>query len=149
MNTRPLMELRLATAPTQQLGAGPHGVRTTFPITGGDFAGERVRGVVVPGGADWVLRRPDGVLEVDLRITLETHDGALIHLTFQGLRHDGPQAKAAVDRGALPDPTSYYFRTLPRFETADPRYLFLNRLLAVGRGEIRAGGPVHLIDEIL
>ncbi len=26
-----------------------------------------------------------------------------------------------------------YLRTLPRFETADARYSFLNRLLAVGR----------------
>ena len=42
-----------------------------------------------------------------------------------------------------------YFRTVPRFETAAPRYVFLNRLLAVGTAEIRAEGPVHLIEEIL
>jgi hypothetical protein len=38
---------------------------------------------------------------------------------------------------------------LPRFETAASQYAFLNRLLAVGKGEIRAEGPVHLIEEIL
>ena len=43
----------------------------------------------------------------------------------------------------------HYLRTLPRFETAAPKYAFLNRLLAVGIGEIRPEGPVHAIEEIL
>ena len=42
-----------------------------------------------------------------------------------------------------------YFRTVPRFEAAAAKYAFLNRLLAVGAAEIRADGPVHLIEEIL
>jgi hypothetical protein len=149
LNSRPLMTLRLTTAPTQELGAAPRGRRVTFPITGGDFEGARLRGAVLPGGSDWTVLRADGVLELDLRITLRTDDAALIHMTFEGLRHDSPQAKAALERGEIADPASYYFRTFPRFETAAPRYDFLNKLLAVGVGELRAGGPVHVIDEIL
>ena len=136
MRSRPLITLRLSTAATQSIGAGPHGTRFTFPITGGSFDGDRLRGKVLPGGDDWVVKRADGVLELDLRITLETDDGALIHMTFEGIRDDGA-------------PGAPYFRTLPRFETADAKYSFLNRLLAVGTGEIRAGGPVHMIEEIL
>jgi hypothetical protein len=130
------MRLRLNTAPTQQFGAGPHGTRVTFPIIAGAFEGDRLRGKVLPGGDDWTVERPDGVVELDLRITLETDDDALIHMTFAGLRDD------AAPGGA-------YFRTLPRFETAAPRYSFLNRLLAVGKGEASDEGPVHVIDEIL
>jgi hypothetical protein len=130
------MTLRLSTASTQEIGAGPHGTRLTFPITGGLFDGDRLRGKVLPGGGDWVVKRADGVLELDLRITLQTDDGALVHMTFEGIRDDRA-------------PGAPYFRTLPRFETADPRYDFLNRLLAAGTGEISAGGPVHLIEEIL
>ena len=136
MRSRPLMTLRLSAAPTQNVGAGPHGTRLTFPIIGGGFEGDRLRGKVLPGGGDWVLKRPDGVLELDLRITLATDDGALIHMTFEGIRDDGAQGAP-------------YFRTLPRFETADTKYAFLNRLLAVGVGEIGADGPVHAIEEIL
>jgi Protein of unknown function (DUF3237) len=136
MRSRPLTTLRLSTAPTQLVGDGPHGIRLTFPITGGVFDGDRLRGKVLPGGDDWVIKRPDGVLDLDLRITLETDDGALIHMTFQGIRDDGA-------------PGAPYFRTLPRFETADARYSFLNRLLAVGTGEISSEGPVHVIEEIL
>ena len=136
MRSRSLMTLRLSTAPTQNVGAGPRGTRLTFPVIGGSFEGGRLRGKVLPGGGDWVLKRPDGILELDLRITLETDDGALIHMTFEGIRDD-------ATKGAP------YFRTLPRFETADTKYSFLDRLLAVGEGEIGADGPVHVIEEIL
>ena len=51
MQTRALMTLRLNTAPTQDIGAGPHGTRVTFPITGGSSEGDRPRGKV-PGGDD-------------------------------------------------------------------------------------------------
>jgi hypothetical protein len=136
MRSRPLMTLRLSTAPTQNVGAGPHGTRLTFPITEGVFDGDRLRGKVLPGGDDWVVKRADGVLELDLRITLETDDGVLIHMTFDGIRDDRA-------------PGAPYFRTLPRFETADAKYSFLNRLLAVGTGEIGADGPIHVIEELL
>jgi len=132
MNARPLMRLRFTTAPTAQIGQTPHGTLTIFPITGGSFDGERLRGRVI-GGADWVTAAADGTFELDLRVTLETDDGALIHMTFTGVRDDA----------------THYFRTLPRFETAAPQYAFLNRLLAVGIGEIQADGPVHVIEEIL
>jgi len=136
MRTRPLMTLRLHTAPTQALGAVAHGSRVTFPIMGGSFDGERLRGKVLPGGDDWTVKRADGVMELDARLTLETDDGALIHMTFVGLRYDEP-------------PSTLHLRTFPRFETASPRYAFLNRLLAVDAGELSADGPVHVIDEIL
>ena len=135
MNTRPLITLCLTTAPVVTLGATPQGERTIWPVTGGTFEGDRLRGKVLRGGWDWVTLRGDGVTELDLRITLETDDGALVHMTLAGMRDD-------VDgRG--------YFRTLPRFETAGAKYFFLNRLIAVGTGQIGAGGPVHVIEEIL
>src|SRR5439155_17344297 len=97
--------------------------RRIWPITGGMFEGERLRGRVLAGGADWTTLRSDGVLELDLRITLETDDGALVHMTFFGLRDD------VAGRG--------YFRTIPRFETAAPRYAVLNRVIAVGYESIK------------
>src|SRR3989442_7636730 len=131
MTSRPLMTVNIAAAPPQKLGTVPHGIRSIVPVTGGDFAGPRLRGKVLPGGSDWLLLRADGVLEVDLRITLETDDHALISMTFQGLRHGD------------------YFRTLPRFETSAEPYAFLNRIVSVGVGEARADGAVHRIEAIL
>ena len=131
MNARPLMR-HLTIAANEQVGATPHGVLSIFPITGGSFEGERLRGTVL-SGADWVTAAPNGTFELDLRLTLETDDGALIQMTFSGVRDDA----------------NHYFRTLPRFETAAPKYAFLNRLLAVGVGESQPDGPVHTIEEIL
>jgi Protein of unknown function (DUF3237) len=136
VRSRPLMTLRLTTAPTQTIGAGPRGTRVTFPITGGSFEGARLRGVVLPGGDDWTVKRPDGVMELDLRITLKTDDGALIHMTFEGIRDEGTPGRP-------------YFRTLPRFEAAETTYAFLNRLLALGTGQLGADGPVHAIEELI
>ena len=149
MNSRPLMTLRIAAAPPQELGAVPHGTRSIIPVTGGDFEGPRLRGKVLSGGGDWLLLRSDGVLELDLRVTLETDDHALIHMTFQGLRHGPPDVIAALGRGEAIDPARYYFRTLPKFETATDKYAYLNRIITVGVGEVRPDGAIHTIDEIL
>ena len=133
IETRPLMVLRLATSAVEAIGSTPEGTLTIFPITGGSFEGERLRGKVLAGGGDWVTTRTNGMMTLDLRIALETDDGNLIHMTFTGIRDDA----------------NSYFRTVPRFETAAPRYAFLNRLLAVGTADIRPEGPVHVIEEIL
>jgi hypothetical protein len=133
INSRPLMVLRLETSATQDIGSTPQGALTIFPVTGGSFEGERLRGKVLAGGGDWVTAHSNGTLTVDLRVTLETDDKGLIHMMFTGVRDDA----------------NHYFRTVPRFETAAPKYAFLNRLLAVGIGEIRPEGPVHIIEEIL
>ena len=133
IESRALMVLRLATSATEDIGSTPEGMLTIFPVTGGSFEGERLRGKVLAGGGDWVRARADGTLALDLRVTLETDDGGLIYMTFSGVRDDA----------------NGYFRTVPRFQTAAPKYAFLNRLLAVGIGAIRPDGPVHLIEEIL
>jgi Protein of unknown function (DUF3237) len=149
MKSRPLMTVRIAASPAQKFGTGPHGVRMMFPVTGGDFEGPRLRGRILPGGGNWVLLRSDGVLELDLRITLQTDDGVLIYMTFVGLRHGPPDAVAALGRGEEVDPSTYYFRTVPRFETAAPKYDFLNRLLAIGISQTRPTGAEHEIEELL
>jgi hypothetical protein len=150
MNTRPLMTRRVRVAAPQNVGDVPQGTRRIAPLTGGDFEGPRLRGVVVPAAsADWLLLRRDGVLELDLRVTLLTHDGALISVTSFGLRHGPPDVMAALGRGEPVDPAQYYFRTTPRFQTAHPACAFLNRLITVAKGDRRPEGPIYAIDEVL
>ncbi len=135
MKSRPLMTVRIEAGEAQKFGKVPHGVRTMVPVTGGDFEGPRLRGKILPGGGDWLLLRSDGVMEFDLRITLQTDDGALIYMTFVGLRHGD-------------DPSSY-FRTTPRFESAAAKYDFLNRLICISVSQKLPTGAVHEIEEIL
>ena len=150
MKTRLLLTLHVQVAAAQNIGAVPHGTRRTVPLAGGHFEGPLVRGTLLPGaGADWLLVRPDGVLELDFRATLETHDGALISMKSFGLRHGPPQVIAALGRGEAVDPASYYFRTTPRFQTTHPAYAFLNHLVTVASGDRRAEGPIYTVHEVL
>src|SRR5256885_3568896 len=136
MNTRLLMTLRVTVAAPQIIGAVPHGTRRTAPLSGGSFEGPRLRGTVLPGGsADWLLLRADGVLELDLRATLRTDDGALVSMRSFGLRHGPPEVIDALARGETVDPAAYYFRTTPRFETSHSGYAFLNHLITVATGD--------------
>lgn len=117
------------------VGAVAGGTRRVVPITGGTFAGPRLRGRVLAGGADWQVLRDDGVTEVEARYTLETADGALVDVRNSGLRHGPPEVLAALAAGAPVDPDSYYFRTTPRFACGHPEYLWLNGVVAVARAE--------------
>jgi len=150
MNTRLLMTLRVLVSAPRNIGPVPHGTRRTAPLAGGTFEGPRLRGTVLPGGsADWLLLRTDGVLELDLRITLQTDDGARISMRSFGLRHGPPDVIAAIGRGETVDPASYYFRTTPRFETGHSAYEFLNRMITVATGDRRPEGPTYTIYEVL
>src|SRR5262245_12331864 len=149
MNSRLLMKLQVVVSPPQKIGAVPHGSRVIAPIASGTFEGPRLRGKVLPGGCDWTLLRSDGVLELDLRLTLETDDGATIYMTSFGLRHGPPDVLAALARGEHIDPSKSYFRTSLRFETCAPQYAFLNRSIAVSSGDRRASGPIYTIEEIV
>ena len=144
------MMLQVEVEAAYGIGATPHGTRRTARLKGGHFEGPRLRGRVVPGSsADWLLLRADGVLELDLRATLRTDDGALISMRSFGLRHGPPEVIAAIGRGETVNPSLYYFRTTPRFATASPTYAFLNRVIAVASGDRRAEGPIYTIHEVL
>ena len=148
MDSRLLTTLSVTLGSPQKLGAGPLGTRVNVPITGGRFEGSRLSGKVL-GGGDWTLLRGDGVLELDLRVTLETDDGALIHMASFGLRHGPPEVIAALGRGENVDPATYYFRTTPRFDTGHEKYGFLNRMLTVAMGDRKKEGPIYSIYEVL
>jgi hypothetical protein len=54
-----------------------------------------------------------------------------------------------IEQGEIVDPASYYFRIAPMFETASPKYDWINRVLAVGTGHRLAGGPIYSVFEVL
>jgi hypothetical protein len=144
-----LFTITLQVAAPQPIGAGPAGDRRVIAVTGGRFEGERLRGIVLPGGSDWILARPDGAMALDVRLVLQTDDGALIGMTYKGVRHGPAEIMTKVNRGEPVDPSSYYFRTANLFETSAPRYEFLNRLIAVGTGRRTAEGPIYEVFEVL
>jgi hypothetical protein len=118
----------------QLIGAVLTGERRIIPITGGRFEGQKMRGEILPGGADWQIVAADGTALLEARYTLRTDDGALIYVRNTGLRHGPPEVLAAIASGEQVDPAKYYFRAVPTFETGERKYAWLNRLLAVCSG---------------
>jgi Protein of unknown function (DUF3237) len=138
MRLEPLFRAEIRLASAQELGDAPQGRRRIIPIIGGTFAGDRLSGTVLPGGADWQIVRADGVADLDARYTLETVDGALIYVRNRGYRHGPADVIARLARGEPVDPALYYMRTTPWFETGDRRYAWLNRLVCVATGARRS-----------
>jgi hypothetical protein len=147
--TRPLMILTAVLDRAQALGDTPAGNRKIVNVLGGTVEGERVTGRVLPGGGDWALTRADGALLLDVRLTIETDDGALIFCRYEGIRHAPGEVIARLAAGAHVAPSEMYFRTQPRFETAHPAYTWLNRILTIGIGERLPEGPRYHIYEVL
>jgi hypothetical protein len=106
---------------------------------------------VLPGGGNWprAARLGNAALGAfDARAVLRTDDGALIYMSYTGrsLVPDDVRAEFADPaKASLVDASRYYLRIAPVFETADPRYAWLNGILAVGRGERIDGGARQAI----
>lgn len=130
-----LCTLTATVRPPRDFGETPRGTRRFVAAVRGSFEGPRLRGEVLAEGGDWLLTRADGVLEQDVRLTLRTDDGAYIYLQYAGMRHGPPEVLARLQRSETVNPSEYYFRVAPVFETGAERYAWLNKILAVGVGE--------------
>lgn len=148
----PLFVLRLNVAydRAQRIGAGPLGARAIFPVDGGAFEGPRLKGRVLPDGADWVTFRSDGAMLIDVRTALETDDGAVIGLTYHGMAVGRtPEATARFGRREEVAYEDLYARTTPRFETSHAKYQWLNRVIAVANGHRTETGPIYHVFQVL
>ena len=129
----------------QVVGATPLGMRQIFIVKGGTVEGTRVKGEILPGGGDWALIRCDGAVQLDVRATLRTDDGALIYATYSGLIIAEPAVFGRLLQAEDVPLNEYYFYINPMFQTAAPQYLWLNRLIAIGRGKVGPGGVEYRV----
>lgn len=119
------------------VGNGPAGARAIAEVTGGTMTGDRVNGSVKGNAAaDWSLTDANGVVTIDVRVVIETDDGALIYVTYGG------RADWAEGPGTKP------IYIAPRFETSDERYAWLNTVQAVGKGQAGRGTVSYEVAEV-
>ena len=118
-------------------------------ITGGRFEGERLRGRILSGGSDWQSLRADGTTTLNVRLVMETDDGALIGMTYLGMRHGPKEVMDRIARGENVSPSEYYMRATQYYETASEKYGWLNRIVSVAYGQRMAGGAIYQVFEIL
>jgi hypothetical protein len=129
-----LMDVHATLEAPDQIGAGPFGQRSIHTVSGGTFEGPKLKGTARAGGGDWLLTSPSHN-ELDVRVTLQTDDGANIYLSYRGVLKFDPALVGQIFGGAdIDHPTAYYFRTAPRFETGHEQYAWLNSLVCVAYG---------------
>ena len=131
------------------VGTTPHGTRRIVYATGGTIEGPKVRGIVLPGGGDWSIARPDGGIVLDVRAAFRTDDGHIIYTYYRGLCTISIDVLGRILMGEAVDPSEYYFRTTPVFETASEKYGWLNRVVAVGIGQFLPAGVAYKVYAIL
>jgi hypothetical protein len=148
INTEFLFTLALEIR-VSSLGETPYGNRRIFHFDGGSFEGPKLKGKVLPGGGGSSLIRRDEVLEVDVRLTLDTEDKHQISMAWKGLRHGPKEVMDRLYRGETVDPRSYYFRTTPYFETSSEKYGWMNRICAIATGSLGANARTLDVFQVL
>jgi len=130
----PLCTMVVDLVPTLAVGTGPAGDRSVGGISGVTVDGERLKATLAsPAAADWLVRT-GAIGVVDARLTLRTHDDALIYMTYGG-------------RLDLSNPAAgFYAFVAPVFETGDPRYVWLNGVQAAGKGKLTLSADGGRID---
>ena len=115
-----VMQLHVTLDAAYSVGETPHGRRTVIPITGGTFEGPRLKGTIIPGGADWQLAKGNRT-EIEAIYSIKTDDGVYIHIRNRGIINMGKDANGQP---------SFYFRCAPHFEAPeDSPYAWLNNSL--------------------
>lgn len=137
------LQLDVDSASSLPIGMTTKGRRTIAPIKGGHFEGEKLSGKVLPGGADWVIFRNDGVMKIDVRLCLETNHGAHIYLSYEGLFVADAEALKALASGAELAPESYDLSVVARLETGDESLRWLEDAIVVGTGKQSGFNPTY------
>src|SRR4030095_15705722 len=149
VRTRPLFIFQIEVKPPSVIGATPGHDRRIGESAGGRFEGERLRGKILSGGSDWQSLRADGATTLNVRLVMQADDGDLVAMTYLGVRHGPKEVLERIARGENVNPSEYYMRATPYYETASEKYYWLNRVVSVAYGHRVAGGAIYQVFEIL
>lgn len=127
-----LFNIHIALEAPRDIGSIPElGIRHLYYFQGGTFTGPDIEGNVLPGGENWFLVRNNCVCDLYIQGQLRTADEALITFAGHGYSRTTPAIRQDLLAGAEINAADYAFRGVPFFETADPRYAWLNEVVTV------------------
>ena len=117
----------------------PLGTRVIAECLSFDVTGERITAHMKGrAAADWLTvdSRLQGTL--DVRVLVETDDGAPVFVSYRGRIDLAGGSDGAISYAA------------PLFDTGDERYLWLNRIQAIAKGQVSDGGTtlVYEMNEV-
>jgi hypothetical protein len=146
LKTEHLFDAHFDLAPPPEfmmMGKGGRGTRCMVPVSSGTIQGPRIKGTL-RFGADWPLIREDNAFIADVRMIIETDDGALIYMEYDGILSLSDEEMKKVLLGEFP-PVSWA-HTTPRFETGHEKYLWLNKVRAAAIGKLISDKGALYVD---
>ena len=150
LNSRYLCTMRIRVSNSYIIKDVPTGERRRIDIfNGGEVEGPLLRGTILPGGSDTLLTRNDSSLAPSVRLVIKTDDESLILVRYKGVRHGPPEVMERIANGMNVEPSEYYLRNAPFFETSSGKYDWLNRIVSVGIGRRETDSAVYDVHEIL
>lgn len=136
LNFEHVTSYRATLSEPEVIGEVAEGLRLNVYVTGGEVLGPRIKGKIRPVGADWLTIRTDGIGVLDVRATVETHDGALIYTYYSGIADLGPDGYRNFVAGAPPPADGIALRIRPTYQTSHPDYRWVNRACCIGVGKV-------------
>ena len=144
-----LFTIKVGVSRLHDIGNTPFGLRHIDILGAGTFAGPRLEGKVLPGGMDQKIFRADGAMNPNVRLVLQTGDGAMILMYYTGIRYGTPEVMQRIADGEEVDPSEYYLRNTPYFETAAEKYDWLNHIVCIGKNKQVQGKVAYDVFRIL
>lgn len=121
-----------------------------FNVDDASIDSPRVKAKILKPSGDWIRIQPNGNWKLDVRLLMETDDGAPLYITYNGVFRMNPKLAERLGSGEAIPGSDMYFRSAPYFETASEKYGWLNDILAVGKMRSFGGGSViYDIFEVL
>lgn len=145
-----IFEATVTLDPPREVGITKYGKRRIIGINGGTFEGPDIKGVVLPGGADWQTVRKDGTADLVANYSLQTDDGVIIYIQNEGIRTAAPEVLARLAKGEDVPPSEYYMRTSAKFEVeTGSKYDWLNKLVVISTGIRKANSVILHFYKVL
>ena len=143
-----LLTIRITVDELHDFGGTPYGTRHIDMLGEGSFEGPKLRGKVI-GRMEQKIFQSDGAMNPNVRLVLKAEDDALIYMHYTGIRHGSKEVMEKIAKGEEVDPTEYYLRNTPYFETSASQYDWLNRIVSVGVGRRMPDHAAYDVFQIL
>jgi hypothetical protein len=139
IQTEYLMTLRGSLEPAQVIDSS----RVAVNVPGGVVEGPRIKGKILPPAGDWGYILPSGVFRLDVRATIQTDDGEIIYISYNGIWQRSKEVNDKFNNGETITSADCYFFSAPTFQTKSEKYGWLNAVQAVGKMvEIKRGDHI-------
>ena len=148
LNSEFLFTIRVTVDLLHDVGETPFGTRHIDMLDDGSFEGPKLKGTVL-GGMDQKIFRTDGAMNPNVRLILKTDDDALIYMYYTGVRYGTAEVMQRIADGEEVDPSEYYLRNTPYFQTSAPQYDWMNRIVSVGVGRRMPDHAAYDVFQIL